>query len=122
MAAESERGLGASPRRSASRTAAGRSLRTIELSNWPAWHAPLRNSSPSREPHGLRVRSGKTIGKRRAPLARFNAARRALKCSGYEYALANPRQTKPVCEQLRARSTNRAETGPPANDKLPRNG
>src|SRR5207247_2160973 len=60
----SERGLAGKERRKASRTNSGRAASTIELSYWPAWQAPLRNSSVSRTAQGLFVTSGNTI---RAP-------------------------------------------------------
>src|SRR5437762_2290416 len=52
MARESDAGVGGSPALVASRTSSGRSASTIEVSNWPAWQAPLWNSSLSRRAHG----------------------------------------------------------------------
>ena len=61
MARERDAGLAGSSARMPSRTRSGRSASTMEVSNRPAWQAPLRNSSPRRSAQGFVVRSGKAI-------------------------------------------------------------
>src|SRR2546425_8062638 len=82
----------------------------MELSNWPAWQAPLLNSSPNREPHGLRVRSGKAIGNRRSTRASLTASLSAVRCSGSRCAFAIARSRNPCSDRLRATSTMTAVT------------
>ena len=95
VAVASERGFAGSVARTSSRTRCGRSARTTEPSNRPAWHAPLRNSSVSRLPHGLRVRSGNTTRIPSVASTPSRAACRDARCSGSRCAFAIASARKP---------------------------
>ena len=119
MARESDAGLGGSAARMLSRTSSGRSASTIDVSNWPAWQAPLRNSSLSRRAHGLAARLGNATT---SPVSRriaLTAVSSEARCPGSRCALAMASTPNPWRVRLPAISSTIAVTVSGRSDSVP---